>query len=264
MRHGKWLWIGLATGVTAVVTSAATWALRPGTAAAANAPAAARGFAVVELFTSEGCSSCPPADAQLSRLVAAARADGTAVYPLAFHVDYWNHGGWADRFSTAAASDRQRQYGQAFKLDSIYTPQAVVNGTSEFVGSNAGQLSKAVAAGLAMTPAATITAEPTVGGDTVHVAVKATGAAAGEQVVVALVERGLSTHVKGGENGGAYLRHDNVVRAFATAELPAGGRRTVDLRLPADAVRGNVSVIAFVQEPATMRIDAATGADLPR
>src|SRR5882757_10188754 len=96
---------------------------------------AANGFAVVELFTSEGCSSCPSADA----LVAAVQKENKdqPVYILAFHVDYWDRLGWKDAFSDAAYSDRQRAYASWLRLSSIYTPQVVVNGRKEFVGSDA-------------------------------------------------------------------------------------------------------------------------------
>src|SRR6185295_6297026 len=102
----------------------------------APAPAAGSSSApiVVELFTSQGCSSCPPADRLLSTL----RSDPRVV-PLAFHVDYWNYIGWTDPFSSARWSQRQQAYARAFASNRIYTPQLVVNGTSECVGSNEGE-----------------------------------------------------------------------------------------------------------------------------
>ena len=92
-----------------------------------------KGFAVVELFTSEGCSSCPAADAAVARLLA---KNNEQVYVLAYHVDYWNKLGWKDSFSKAEYSQRQSGYAAQFKLNSTYTPQIVVNGSSEFVGSD--------------------------------------------------------------------------------------------------------------------------------
>ena len=88
----------------------------------------------MELFTSEGCSSCPPANALLERITQRTRKQGLRVYPLSFHVDYWNELGWKDPFSDTAYTRRQRQYGQAMALSSIYTPQMIVNGTDQFVG----------------------------------------------------------------------------------------------------------------------------------
>src|SRR6476619_4430550 len=92
------------------------------------------GFAVVELFTSEGCSSCPPADNLLARIQ---KEDmDKQVYLLAYHVDYWDRQGWKDRFSDAAFTQHQQQYAEWLHLNSVYTPQMVVNGKEEFVGSN--------------------------------------------------------------------------------------------------------------------------------
>src|SRR6187402_1594915 len=91
------------------------------------------GFAVVELYTSEGCSSCPPADELVSKIQK--ESNGQPVYILAFHVDYWNRLGWKDVFGDAAYSKRQNDYAQYLKLPSVYTPQIVVNGKKEFVGS---------------------------------------------------------------------------------------------------------------------------------
>ena len=115
------------------------------------------GFAVVELFTSEGCSSCPPADKLLGQIDERARADGSRVFPLAFHVDYWNHLGWTDPFSSEASSNRQRDYGRALHLESIYTPQMIVNGEREFVGSNGEIAEKAVSEALSRPEENTIT-----------------------------------------------------------------------------------------------------------
>src|SRR5262245_43259594 len=89
---------------------------------------------ILELFTSEGCSSCPPADKLLPELTKL----GSNIIPISFHVDYWNRLGWVDPFSSSNYSDRQRKYGEQFKLESIYTPQLVVNGEYELVGSNRG------------------------------------------------------------------------------------------------------------------------------
>jgi len=98
---------------------------------------------VVELFTSEGCSSCPPADALLQRLAAAGQ-DGVRVIALGEHVDYWDRLGWKDRFSSGELTARQRTYASRFNIDSIYTPQMVVDGRTEFVGSDASAARSAI------------------------------------------------------------------------------------------------------------------------
>ncbi len=91
---------------------------------------------IVELFTSEGCSSCPPADALLSQYVKNSPVPGVEVIALGEHVDYWNHNGWADPFSSAQFSQRQSDYSNAFRLDSVYTPQIIVDGKAQLVGSD--------------------------------------------------------------------------------------------------------------------------------
>src|ERR1700761_8258700 len=108
--------------------------------------AAEKGFAVIELFTSEGCSSCPPADALVARVQK--ESNGKPVYILAFHVDYWNRLGWKDVFSSAEYSERQSEYAKYLKLESVYTPQVIVNGKKEFVGSEESTLQNSVSAAL--------------------------------------------------------------------------------------------------------------------
>ena len=93
-------------------------------------------FVLIELFTSEGCSSCPSADKNLEKITAQAKAFGQNIYTLSYHVDYWDYLGWKDPYSTKQFSDRQRDYATQFNSNRIYTPQMVVNGKTEFVGSN--------------------------------------------------------------------------------------------------------------------------------
>src|ERR1700685_382630 len=100
------------------------------------------GFVLIELFTSEGCSSCPPADALVARIQE--ENNNKPVYILSFHVDYWNHLGWKDPFSSAAFSDRQKNYANRLNLQSVYTPQVVVNGQTEFVGSDEDRMKNAI------------------------------------------------------------------------------------------------------------------------
>ena len=111
-----------------------------------------KGFAVVELFTSEGCSSCPPADELVARIEKESK--DKPVYILAYHVDYWNRLGWKDQFSSADFSKRQNEYANYLHLESVYTPQIVVNGKKEFVGSEEGTLRNVIKAGSAKSTAA--------------------------------------------------------------------------------------------------------------
>ncbi len=249
-------------------------ALQP-PSAARSAPDRAPGFAVVELFTSEGCSSCPPADALLGRLVSEARDKGLPVYCLAFHVDYWDRLGWKDPFSAAAFSQRQEAYAQAAGSSRIYTPQMIVNGRDEFVGSDGPHAEHAIASALARAATANVelqasesdAATPGAAGvaspRTVKIAYSVTGATKDMVLDVAAVEAGLVSHVARGENSGRMLRHENVVRAFVMVPLKNAGAGTVVLRLPADTAPQHTSIVAYVQDRFTLAIRGAAAVACP-
>jgi hypothetical protein len=219
---------------------------------------AAPGFAVVELFTSEGCSSCPPADALLAEQVRDAREHGRPVYCLAFQVDYWNRLGWTDPYSDAAFSQRQNDYARAFRSDQVYTPQMVVNGTDAFVGSERARSRKSIDAALKQ-PAKVQVKLSQGKADTGSLVLtyEALSAPKGAVMNIAVVERGLVSKVPRGENGGRTLRHENVVRVFQAVRLNESGKGSVELKLPADLVRKNSSAIAYIQEGAGAVIGAS-------
>jgi hypothetical protein len=233
--------------------------------------AASNGVAVVELFTSEGCSSCPPADELLGKLVANSRAkdapeSARRVYALAFHVDYWDRLGWRDRFSNAAFSERQRQYASAAKSDRIYTPQMIVNGTTEFVGSDAGAAKRAIAEAQSHAADVEVKLSRTVSNPDNAYAVAydiddVSRLPEGAVLNVALVERGLETAVKNGENGGRTLKHDNVARWFTT--VAPKKHDVVHIPLSDDLRRENASIVAYVQQKGPGRVLGATALDLP-
>ncbi len=224
------------------------------------ATAPSNGVAVVELFTSEGCSSCPPADRVLSKMVADARANHRQIYPLAFHVDYWNHLGWADRFSSADFSNRQKDYGDALHLRQIYTPQMIINGGAEFVGSDSARAVREVEHALSVSPTAAVQLTVKVDHQQIHVDYT-TEHADNQSISFALVERGLDTQVQRGENAGEHLQHDNVVRVFKTATAQPAGQ--IDLEAAKPLKLENCSVIAFISDPDTRAITGAAAVDLP-
>ncbi len=208
------------------------------------------GVALVELFTSEGCSSCPSADVALGELAA---EGNPRVFPLAFHVDYWNSIGWNDAFSSEAWTQRQRDYAASFGTSSVYTPEMVVGGVDAFVGSDRAQARAAIARALAHRPTTQLTLstdktdkDKAEGPAVVAVHVHLEPPVAGAVVRVALVERGLSSRVTSGENAGKTLRHENVVRAFVAVPI-AGADVTARLLLPPSVDRSHAEVIAFVQ-----------------
>src|SRR5262245_25901355 len=188
-------------------------------AAHAAAPIAATPI-VVELFTSEGCSSCPPADALLQKLLDAQPIAGAEVVALGEHVDYWDRLGWKDRFSSAALTKRQQQYADRFNLPSIYTPQVVVDGRSELVGSD-GDAARRTIARARQTPHGVLRiAIESRAASVVAVAIDVADlpASRGDRadIIVAITEDGLRSNVTRGENHGRVLAHAAVVRSLAT------------------------------------------------
>jgi hypothetical protein len=175
--------------------------------AAAPASAAERPV-VVELFTSQGCSSCPPADALLGEL---ARRDD--VLALAFHVDYWDRLGWKDPYASAEATRRQKAYARLLDSATVYTPQMVVDGRTDVVGSYRGEVLQAIAA--ARAGAAAVPVELAAQADGLHVRV-GDGAARAATLWLVGFDRHHETRVGAGENGGRTLAEWNVVRGFET------------------------------------------------
>ena len=232
-----------------------------GVAAQAPAPSLPEPTTVVlELFTSEGCESCPPADALLRQLVKQPPI-GVRIAALGEHVTYWDQLGWRDRFSSAALTERQHAYAQAFGGDSIYTPQAIVNGRTDLVGSDASSIRDAIIQAKTQ-PHGTIrlSVSPTRSGIAVSVVaenVPAPDRGDRDVVVVAITEDDLTTNVQRGENRGRTLTHAAVVHQMIEigdlAAQPAHGEMTIDPSWRRDRVK----VVAFVQEFRSRRIVAA-------
>ncbi len=217
----------------------------PDLAAASTASTAV----VVELFTSEGCSSCPPADALLARL-AREGLPGTRVLGLSEHVDYWNGPGWRDPFSSRVFTERQEDYARRLGVDTVYTPQAVVDGEAQVLGGDEASLRAAILRA-ARAPRGTLVLRRSPEG----VAVEGAWPGGRAVVRVALVEDGVESRVTGGENAGRMLRHDGVVRWLGTAGEGDGAWRGAVALPPAG--RGRLRVIAFAQSTRTGRVLAA-------
>lgn len=206
-----------------------------------------QGVVVVELFTSQGCSSCPAADKNLTEILKESEKSGANVLALSFHVDYWDHIGWKDPYSSKDYTDRQKMYASVMNLSSIYTPQMVVNGKTEFVGSNAKIARMAIEHALQETPAINISISKLIHN--------------GEEwefdydiqqkkipqgyLQVALVDRNVENFVPRGENTGRHLHHDNVVRAFMLLEMRRTGH--IKIKGPGDLSESS-SLIVYAQD----------------
>src|SRR5262245_37872075 len=263
---------------TAVVISnqeqlmAAARAVRQSSAQSDARPADKRTPVIVELFTSEGCSSCPPADEVLARLERAQPVAGAEIIALGEHVDYWNYIGWADPYSSPAFSERQGAYSEAFGRDGVYTPQMVVDGRAEFVGSN---WNKAVAAitNAARAPKADvqITLSKKIDG-AVSLQARAGAlppATAGDTVdlLLAVTESDLSSNVSRGENAGRRLNHKTVVRQIsligsAEAKQGASFSSETTVTLAKGWKPENLRAVAFLQERKSRRVIGAGAAPL--
>jgi hypothetical protein len=227
-----------------------------------NNETADRGFAVVELFTSEGCSSCPPADAAVAKIQK--QYAGKPVYILAFHVDYWNRLGWKDVFSNADYSKRQQAYAAYLNLQSVYTPQIVVNGTKEFVGSEEGTLRNAINAALATPPSASLTfSDVKTDQNKTSLHYITTGNTDNTVLILAIVEKAAQTSVKAGENKGRNLLHVQIVRAVKYITLPKAKIGNGAIALPAGFNTQNGELIGLLQNGLTGQIISATKTGLP-
>jgi hypothetical protein len=224
---------------------------------------------LVELFTSEGCSDCPPADALLEKLDRTESINNVEVVALSEHVDYWNDIGWADPYSSHEYSARQGSYGRQFGLGSVYTPQMVVDGRAQFVGSSERDALRAIAdasrtekipvnlSSVRFENAKRIVLHLDVGPSPKLATAKSA------DVLVAVADDSDVSSVTRGENAGRTLRHVAVVRSLVlVGNLNSGGRFSQDVMLDLD--RGSartVRLVAFIQEP---RTGGVLGAGLAR
>ncbi len=229
---------------------------------------------LVELFTSEGCSSCPPADDLLARLDKAQPVRGAEVIALSEHVDYWNHLGWRDPYSSAEFSRRQAEYADAFRIDGNYTPQMVVDGQTEFVGSNQ---SKARDAIVKASQTEKVAVQLTATGDSSNAAkaslrvriensprVKSGDTA---EVLIAITEDNLRSAVLRGENGGRSLKHTAVIRQLnVIGEIDSEAGQSFEgayiANLESGWQRENLRAVVFVQERGSRRVLGAAAINL--
>jgi hypothetical protein len=227
---------------------------------------------LVELFTSEGCSSCPPADELLTRLEQTQPVAGAEVIALSEHVDYWNRLGWTDPYSSAEFSKRQNDYASAFQTDEVYTPQMVVDGGVQFVGSNSNRAREAVDVA-ARDSKAVVTvslASEDRAAASITLAVRVAGLPErwkgdSARVLLAITESGLRSNVASGENAGRRLTHSAVVRRLSrlgdinSGESGAFAAQPV-VRIEKAWKRDSLRAVVFVQDRSSLRVLGASAA----
>ena len=217
---------------------------------------------LLELFTSEGCSSCPPADRLLESFDRTQPVAGADLIVLSEHVDYWNRLGWVDPFSSAQFTQRQQDYVSRLHLDTAYTPQLVIDGRREVIGSDERAARAAILKSEADAKAAIALGAQRSGGN-VKIQLKVAEAARGAVVFVALANDHTQSHVTRGENSGHTLAHVAVVRTMVqTGKADAQGSFAKDLTLPLQDGAGPWRVVVFVEDAGSKQILGAAQARL--
>lgn len=226
---------------------------------------------VVELFTSEGCSSCPPADKLLMRLADEQPIGGAEIIALSQHVDYWNRLGWKDSFSHGRFSQRQQNYSRQRWPGKVYTPQMVVDGSVEFVGSDASAARDAIKAAAKRSKAKVEIEVGARNSNTVPVAIRIRELPIGNgraEVILAVTEDGLSVDVSRGENGGRKLSHTGVVRGWRVIgsidiSKATPFEATESVALSPDWNPEKLRIVALVQQAPMGKIIGAASVEPP-
>ncbi len=210
---------------------------------------------LVELFTSEGCSSCPPADRVLTQLEKEQSNPNAEIITLSLHVDYWDNIGWKDEFSSALYSQRQAVYGQAFKLGSNYTPQMVVDGQTEFVGSNMSNANKAITESAKNEKA---NVELSKAENNLKIKISDIPKHENATIFLAIAEDNLTTNVRGGENLGRKLEHTSVARELKSIGVVTAQQNNFTtetaVQIQPNWKKENLKLVIFVQDNASRKI----------
>jgi len=230
--------------------------LADGGTAAASSPA--RQPVLLELFTSEGCASCPPAEKNLAYLQTEQPYSGADIITLAFHVDYWDGLGWRDPFASPLFTQRQKVYDRKFRTGNIYTPQMVVDGDIEFIGSKLDRAEKAISRAAKEEKARIFLS---LDGDILSLQISSVPKSDVCSVYLAIAEDGLSSAVRRGENAGKTLSHVSVVRSLTGIGRLGAGETSFKAEAPMSIEnswdRSRIKAVVFVQENHTRRIIGA-------
>ena len=220
-------------------------------------------FAVVELFTSEGCSSCPPAEKVFKEIKEDAEKNQKNIFFLEYHVDYWNGLGWKDPFSKFQFTKRQQNYTSALSEKNIYTPMLLVNGHHPITGSDEEAVNSNIRAALEEKTFIRLSATiDSIANDTAFVSYNSSKTDKNYFLRFAITEDNLASNITKGENSGKKLNHKAVVRIFTTIDLKANmGTIAIPLK-KINLINGHCSLIVFIQHKQTMRILAATSTSI--
>lgn len=216
-----------------------------------------KGFAVVELFTSEGCSSCPAADKILSEISTETKRGNQEVFFLAYHVDYWNKLGWKDPFSKFQFTRRQENYSRVLPSKELYTPQLIVNGTTEMIGSKKEKIQNTI--NLALKSKSQLHLDlklDSMVGDTAFISWKLSNQDKNFVLQLAFCQNGIVNKVNTGENAGKTLSHDHVVRTFSAVNNPGSSGQVKFLVKDKDPGLKS-EIIGFIQHKQNYSIRAA-------
>jgi hypothetical protein len=226
---------------------------------------------VLELFTSEGCSSCPPADALLKQLDEAGRVNNIEIIAIEEHVDYWDRLGWRDPFASHDWTERQERYAHAFKRDGVYTPQLVVNGRRELVGSSSREVQQNIVEALKIPSATLRLSTVAVSAKSAEFSINVENApseARSARLLLAVTERGLSSNVLRGENEGHNLSHAPVLRSLTSVHISKDNSSAYNevrttVHIDPSWKRENLRFVVFLQAPDTLHIFGAAST-IPR
>ncbi|MDR6763792.1 hypothetical protein J2Y38_004016 [Flavobacterium sp. 2755] len=205
-----------------------------------------KGFALLELYTSEGCSSCPPADELLGKIQNELKDKN--VYVLSYHVDYWDKQGWKDIFSNADYTKRQYDYAKYMEKDPIYTPQVIINGKIDYIGSQETSLRNGIKSALSKPAFTSLSLEATQNANAVAVNYNVEGTSKNSRLLIAVVQKEAKSNVKRGENAHRVLSHYQIVRNQQSVDLNKVKKGTASVHLPKNYNAQDFEIIGFVQD----------------
>ena len=220
---------------------------------------AVKGFALLELYTSEGCSSCPPADELMGRIQSEYQGDN--VYVLAYHVDYWDRQGWKDVFSNADYTKRQYDYAKFLGKEPIYTPQLIINGRADYIASQETLVRNGIKSALSKPVTTDLSLEASQTNNNLNVNYNIEGTFKNNDLLIAIVQKAAKSNVKRGENANRILSHYQIVHHLHSVNLK-NKKGTVSIHLPKSFNENDFEVIGFVQDKNNGAISGATKANL--